>query len=130
MSILDFRGEFPKLVKYALVGISNTLLTFVVFLGLRFCGVGLDLSNFLGYTIGIINSFVWNKLWVFHSKGKRLVSELVLFFLGAFLCWGVQWLAFRCLLNFFSEELAQLIGICVYTSLNYIYNRFLTFANK
>lgn len=54
--------------RYALVGAMNTLLTLAVIFvakGLFHCNPWI--SNAAGYLVGFINSFVWNKKWVFRS---------------------------------------------------------------
>ena len=51
-----------QLVKYMLIGASNTLITFIVFVVLNsFLGVNFYVSNIIGYIAGVVNSFVWNK---------------------------------------------------------------------
>ena len=51
------------------------------------------------------------------------------FFVAGFgLCYGVQWLALRELLVAgVGEYVAQLLAMCVYTGLNFLFNRCLTF---
>ena len=62
-----------QLVKYMLIGASNTLITFIVFVVLNsFLGVNFYVSNIIGYIAGVVNSFVWNKTWVFKTRGKAV----------------------------------------------------------
>lgn len=51
-----------QLVKYGLVGVSNSLVTLVViFLCDEVMGLKLMLADVIGYIAGLINSFIWNK---------------------------------------------------------------------
>lgn len=134
-SILQF-------VRYAVVGVINTLVTLVViFVCKTLFAINPLLSNAIGYVAGLINSFIWNKRWVFHSSGGY-VSEAVRFGVGFVLCYGLQFLAVWLLyyhspLQHFEIALgtytfsgygaATIMGNVVYTVSNYIYNRVVTF---
>lgn len=131
-----------QFVKYALVGVLNTLVTLgVIFLCKSIIGVNPLVSNAIGYVAGVINSFLWNKTWVFRSKNGYL-REAVKFFIGFLVCYGVQFLTvwllsyqspladFEIVLLGFvlsGYGIATLIGNVVYTVVNFVYNRAVTF---
>lgn len=71
--------NFLQFMRYGMVGVVNTLLTFVSFVLLRHIGVGLDLSNFLSFSLGMICSFTLNKLWAFRARGGSVVNEALFF---------------------------------------------------
>lgn len=121
------KRSYIQLVRYGLVGGVNTALTFSTFWLLRSLGAGLDVSNLVSYVAGMACSFVLNKLWTFGAKGGRYGRELLLFAIGAGLCWAVQWCAFRAALLAVPELLAQATGMVVYTLLNFIFNKLITF---
>lgn len=123
----QLRSEGGTIVKYGLVGVGNTLLTFLVFEGLLLCGAGAFAANLAGYAAGFVNSFVWNRRWVFRATGGSRRRQAVLFALGAALCYGVQCLAFAFFLRLANAHLAQIGGMVVYTALNYVYNRLVAF---
>lgn len=123
----QLRSEGGTIVKYGLVGVGNTLLTFLVFEGLLLCGAGAFAANLAGYAAGFVNSFVWNRRWVFRATGGSRRRQAVLFALGAVLCYGVQCLAFAFFLRHTNAHLAQIGGMVVYTALNYVYNRLVAF---
>ena len=50
-----------QLVKYGLVGVSNSLITLaVIFVCNELLGLKLMLADVIGYIAGVINSFIWN----------------------------------------------------------------------
>lgn len=143
---LDFSKDTPvsQFLRFALVGILNTLVTlFVIFFCKSLLGVNDYLSNAAGYVAGVINSFVWNRQWVFHSKGN-MRRELSLFFLGFAICYAVQFAIVWSInqswfgdteynLGFFvisGYGIATLVGMCAYTLCNFIYNRTVAFKKK
>lgn len=131
-----------QFVKYALVGVMNTLVTLIViyvtksFLGIKPMG-----ANAIGYVCGLINSFIWNKRWVFRSQ-KDFKREAVKFMAGFGLCYALQFvivwvLTYRTPLGAMQWEIqgmafsgyavATLAGNIGYTATNFIYNRMVTF---
>lgn len=131
-----------QLLKYGIVGLSNTFLTlFAIYLCNSIIGINDYVSNGIGYLLGFINSFMWNKTWVFKSHGK-VTKEAALFLFGFCLCYSVQllvvWLInqssfgdreFRIFHAFVLSGygIATLIGNVVYTLCNFVYNKLITF---
>lgn len=144
MKHLKSRQEMWQFIKYACVGVMNTLVTLVViFVCKSVLGINPLVSNAIGYVCGVINSFLWNKNWVFRSSG-RYTAEAVKFLVGFFVCYGIQlltvWLlsyetqlrTFEFDIYFFTLSgygVATLIGNVVYTLTNFVYNKAVTFRN-
>ena len=104
--------------------------------------MGLDyaVANTLGYILGLINSFVWNRTWVFRTGGN-VWREAGLFALGFIICFALQmgvsqWLLSTSLhdltiswlpMKNTGENVIMCLSMVVYTLANYVYNRFVTF---
>lgn len=117
--------------RFGLVGLMNTAITYLSSHALLYwLHAGKAPSNAIAYVLGLINSFVWNKLWTFRSKGFRFV-ELALF-LGVFgVCWLAQWGAYDLMQKAgLHERAAFALGMVVYTGLNFLGNKFITFGRK
>lgn len=143
----EARRTSIQLLKYGVIGVMNTLITLVSFYLLNTkLGVPYGPSNIIGYVLGVINSFLWNRNWVFKS-GVNVKREALLFGCGFVLCWLLQGVVSWVLLEgvgmkslpndaipFFPMEKAgqnivMVISMVVYTVANYAYNRFVTFKN-
>ncbi|MEI8084630.1 MAG: GtrA family protein [Paludibacter sp.] len=118
-----------QFAKFGIVGISNTLLTAItIWILLKQLHFSDYLSNMIGYAIGVINSFVWNRKWTFESKTK--VSDTIYKFIGIFgVCYLIQLGNLYLLLHFTNIDayLSQLLSIVVYTILNFGLNKSYTF---
>ncbi len=135
-------SDLIQFVKYACVGVLNTLVTLcVIFICKALLGVNPLVSNAIGYVAGVVNSFLWNKNWVFKTSG-RYAREAVTFLVGFLLCYGLQFLtvwllSYKTPLKEFEMSifaftlsgygLATLLGNVVYTLTNYVYNKIVTF---
>jgi putative flippase GtrA len=141
---------FFQALKYGIVGVMNTLLTAIVIWLMMQLVFGVEndekvssfvisVSNTVGYIVGVINSFLWNRSWTFQSKKNWKIDFLR--FLAAFLVCFVLQLALVNILNsvihvnsiHFCQYtvsfsyICQLIGIVFYTVLNFLGNKFYTF---
>ena len=134
-----------QLLKYGVIGVLNTLITLVVFYLLNTkMGLAYGISNVVGYIFGVINSFLWNRNWVFKTKND-FKRELFLFVCGFLLCLALQlcvsWILLEGLgwknlpdniIPFFpmqkaGQNIVMVVAMVAYTLANYAYNRTVTF---
>ena len=135
--------------KYGIVGLINSLLTattiwvmmYVVFNAENKDNVSplvISFSNTMGFTIGLINSFIWNRKWTFKSK-NHWRSDFIRFVTAFLVCYIPQ-LLFVNFLNIYTDLrfeaghlvvshafACQLAGIVFYTSINFLINKHFTF---
>ena len=72
--------ELIKAAKFAVVGVANTLIDYGVFALLaQVLSVNVYLAQVIGYSCGILNSYVWNRSWTFQSESKFFSPALVRF---------------------------------------------------
>lgn len=119
-----------QFVKYGLVGVMNTGITWLAMLVLmNLFHVSHMIANPIGYILGLINSFIMNKSWTFKSTGP-VKKESYMFFAVFIVCFFIQYLLSNILLIEtlgIEKNIAQLPGMVVYTVLGYFGNKLLTF---
>lgn len=73
-------------VRYALVGVLNTLVGYAVFFVALRLGFGHLLALALSYAVGVVHSFLWNRYWTFRATGtfRRQVPKFLAVTLGTF----------------------------------------------
>lgn len=145
---------FIQLIKYGLVGVLNTLLTVIVIWIILFLFSEQNdqnhtpvfvmvIANITGYTVGIINSYILNRNWTFKSNSDWRGS-FIRFLIAFGICYIIQlgivlWLnslniSFRWQTDYFIitwPYVCQLIGIVIYSLLNFLLNKYYTFkVNK
>ncbi|MDR2805139.1 MAG: GtrA family protein [Dysgonamonadaceae bacterium] len=150
------RKLIVQVCKYGIVGVLNTLLTAVVIaLMMHFLfhvngqqdasSIAVSVSNATGYVAGLINSFVWNRKWTFHSRKDWRIDFLK--FTATFLICYIPQLLLVMALNRYANipslkihalgvesmlspaYLCQLTGIVFYTALNFLCNKYYTFKS-
>jgi putative flippase GtrA len=139
-------------LKYGIVDVINTLLTAVVIWIMMHPVFQTDkmgfvpsiivtISNVTGFIAGLINSFVFNRLWTFKSKNKW-INEFIKFVKAFLICYIPQLILVN-ILNTYTNVLidlkifvinhadtCQLIGIVFYTSFNFLINKYYTFKQR
>lgn len=119
-----------QLIKFAMVGVLNTTLSLaVIYTLMTFFHIDVYTANIWGYIVGIINSFIWNKVWVFKKNSGMVFKEIFYFLLIFALCYGTQFISLRLMIESLSlnSYIAQLLAMAVYTVMNFILNKCVTF---
>lgn len=139
---MTHRQDVEQFARYIMVGVMNTLITLVViFLCKSVIGVNQWVSNAIGYVAGMVNSFLWNKVWVFKSRSRAYRTEALKFIVGFLLCYGLQLLATWLITRAFGDAeleipgfmtvsgygIATILGMVFYTVANFVFNRAVTF---
>ena len=130
-----YRNWIPspiQFVKFGIVGLSNTLISYVVYVaGVRF-GMHYLLASILGFVISVLNSFYWNNKYVF-GQGKE-VRNLLKTLLKTFMAYAFTGLVLANILLYIwvdilgiSEYLGPLINLVVTVPLNFVINKLWAF---
>lgn len=129
-----FEGSLPR---FLLVGAGNTLLSALIMLLLE--DLGYWPSSAVAYLAGGVMSFFLNRSFTFHAGG-RMGREAARFAVNLAVCYFVAYglarpAAFRVLGQLelsalWQERCAKLLGICLYTGLNYLGQRFFAFRKN
>lgn len=121
---------FTHLVKFVIVGASNTIISYIVFFTLYnklLVGDAIS-SQCVSYAAGIIWSFMWNKRWTFseHSHRWTLLAPFLILQLMLLLMTALA-------LNIAKENLdwnINLIWVCIMavsTVINFVFSKCLIF---
>ena len=129
-----------KLLKYSflrflLVGVGNTLLSMVLMFLLE--GLGYWTSTAIAYVAGATMSFFLNRYFTFHSEedfwrslGKFVVNVVVCYVVGyglAKVLIPIPQEPYYAVPVIWYERASKLLGMCLYTLLNYFGQRFFAF---
>lgn len=79
MSASEGKKSVLQLIKFVLIGVSNTLLDILVTFALNAVFGIYYLAKIVGYACGVANSYFWNSRWTFREERRRDLKEIVLF---------------------------------------------------
>ena len=86
----EAKRTMQQMVKFAIVGVLNTLVDFAVFQSLNLTLGWVYAAQVAGYTFGVINSYLWNSNWTFREQRTRSLREMALFLLVNLASLGVS----------------------------------------
>ena len=120
-------------LRFLLVGVGNTLLSLLLMFLLE--GLGYWPSTAIAYGLGAVLSFFLNRYFTFHSDedfwrsaGKFVVNVAVCYAAGYGLARLLSPIWARPGISaLWQERLTKLLGMCLYTLLNYCGQRFFAF---
>lgn len=147
---MESKKTLRQLVKFAIVGVLNTLVDFAVFQTLNLTLGWVYAAQVLGYTAGVINSYLWNSNWTFREQRTRSLREMGLFLLvnlaslgvslgmiwllrdgiGISNEWVAEWMP-KAIAGFIKgDTLCKLIATVFAIAVNYLGNRLFVFKNQ
>ena len=122
-------------IRFLLVGVSNTLLSAILMFVLE--DLGYWLSTGIAYIAGAILSFFLNKHFTFKNKEKD-GKQIVRFAINVVLCYVIAYSLAQPIIEnvleqtlvsaIWRERVAKLLGMGLYTLLNYFGQRFYAFG--
>lgn len=123
-----------QMIKFALVGCSNTAINLSVFYLLHsFFGIHYIIAYTCGFVISVCNAFFWNNRYVFKDKEEK---NLVKAFIKLVSSYGLSFLLSVLLISIMVEligipsVIAPLLKLFVTIPLNYILNKVWVFKDK
>jgi len=126
------------LLKFLLIGLINTIVgSCLMFVLYNIAGVGYWFSSAANYLVGSVLSFFMNKCWTFQVR-KWSLFMIIAFITTIVISYFLAYKIARTVLYFALAEQPQKIrdnaalftGMCLFTGLNYISQRFIVFTKK
>lgn len=131
-----------EIIKFILVGCSNTVIgALLIYFFYNICGWGYWLASAFGYVVGSAWSYFMNKYFTFQYKKRDYVS-VIRFIINIVVCYFIAYLIAKpltmqiceALFPTFSEkmqeQIALLVGMGLFTVLNFIGQKFFCFTSK
>lgn len=129
----DSWDKLIQFIKFGLVGLANTLISYIIYVILVFFSFHYLLANIVGFLISIINAYYWNNKYVFqvNEKEKQVWWKS---FLKTFISYAGTGLILNNILLFLwvdmlgiHEIAAPIINLFISVPINFILNKYWAF---
>ena len=128
--------DFIQFVKFGLVGVSNTLISYISYLLFVLLGCHYLIASILSFVVSVTNSFYWNNRYVFREEEGKKRSWWHTY-IKTFLAYASTGLVLNNILLVLwvdvlgiSELVAPLVNLIITIPLNYIINKFWAFKSS
>lgn len=121
-----------KLIKFCIVGATNTIITLVFFyLFNKVLLLNYLLSTVVSYSIGTLNSYILNKQWTFYDKDKRILIQLIKFIAVNGISLAVNLIIMHLLVSklYIDAFLSQIFATGFSTISNYLGSKLIVFRS-
>lgn len=118
-----------QFIKFGIVGISNTLISYCTYAVLVWLGVNFLLSNLIGFVVSVLNSFYWNSRYVFdlnNADTKQKLKALIKTFIsyaGTGLVLSSAMLILCIDIVHLSKYIAPIINLIITVPVNFVVNK-------
>ena len=132
----DILERILQFVKFGIVGISNTLISYIIYVLLVAFGCYYLIASFIGFLISVMNAFYWNNKYVFKTaEGEK--RTLWSSFIKTFISYAGTGLVLNNILLVIwieglkmHEMLGPIINLFITIPLNFLLNKFWAFRGK
>ena len=133
-----------QFIKFGLVGVSNTLISYVVemlcyyvlFTGMANEQLKIVLTTLLAFVISVTNSFILNNRFVFRAEEKQTPGQIAKAYGKTVLCYALTGIVLAPILRLWLVGMnipywaASLMSLIVTIPLNFVMNKFWAFAGR
>lgn len=128
--------KFVQFVQFCVVGLSNTLISYLIYAAFVLLGWNYILGSIVGFVVSVTNSFYWNNKYVFKQENGKHRSILASY-VKTFLSYAATGLILANILLVIwvevlhlPELLGPIVSLLVTIPLNFILNKLWAFRNK
>ena len=122
-----------QFVKFGMVGLSNTVISYVLYSILLYFGLYYILANVIAFILSVLNSFFWNNKYIFKNETSQKRS--IIKSLGKiYISYALTGLVMQSLLLYIfvdlvklSKFIAPLLGLLITVPLNFFLNKYWVF---
>jgi putative flippase GtrA len=116
---------FGEFLRYNAVGIVNTLIGFGLIFTLMFSGMDAKASNFFGYLVGAVISYILNSLYTFRQKPS--LGYAWRFFSVLLVSYTLNYLVLIYMLEKINPYAAQVVAGAIYTTCSFVLAKYFVF---
>ncbi|MEY8326733.1 GtrA family protein [Lachnospiraceae bacterium 54-11] len=126
-------GKIHQFIKFGMVGVSNTIISYIVYMILITFGAHYLIGSIVGFVASVINAYYWNNKYVFSGESQLWWKVLIKLFLTYA---GTGLVLHNILLIFWTDVLriekiwGPVINLFITVPINYLGNKYWAFRKN
>jgi len=129
-------NKLQQFVKFGIVGLSNTLISYVVYMIFVFFGTYYLIASLIGFIVSVLNAYYWNNKYVFQTDTeesrvwwKALIKTFVSYAGTGLILSNILLVLWVEVLHW-SEMIAPLINLLITIPVNFVLNKYWAFRKS
>ena len=129
--LLFIKKNKYQIIKFLITGLLSSFLNFVFYSIIYRLDRNINIAAFAGYFVGLLNSFLFSKIWIFSGSNMKFTNKSFIFFCAIYILGGIEMtIVINLGIYFFGNyKLAWLMGASVAAINNYLGSKFLLFKS-
>lgn len=128
--IFNLYKKYKEIINYGIFGVLTTLVNIIsYFILAKVFGIQYLISNVIAIILSILFAYITNRIFVFESKNKNIIKELVLFFyyrlISSIIDMSIMYI-FVSVLKF-DDMIIKIISNVIVILLNYVFSKLFIF---
>ena len=113
------------------MGVFSSVLNFLVYKLIYIFSANINLSSVLGYCVGLLNSFLLSRKWVFSNNRCIRLDRAFIMFMSIYALGGLEMAIIINVLYKLSANhiISWLCGACLAAINNFLFSKYLIFKN-
>lgn len=132
----DTWGKWCQFVQFAMVGVSNTIISYAVYALLVLASINYVAANVIGFLVSVLNAYYWNNRYVFKGQENetrvwwKTLAKTFLAYSGTGLVLANILLVFLVRVLSVHEMIAPILILFVTTPINFLANKLWAYKGK
>lgn len=131
--IINLYKKYKEIINYGIFGVLTTLVNIISYFVLaKIFGIQYLISNIIAIVLSILFAYITNRIFVFESKNKNILKELILFFyyrlISSIIDMSIMYI-FVSVLKF-DDMIIKIVSNIIVILLNYVFSKLFIFKNK
>jgi len=125
----EFCNLIKQFIKFGIVGVSNTLISFLIYYVLIYFKINYVVANTIGFVVSVLNSYYWNNKFVFKKIAGGNLKPLIKTFVSYGTTFVISTVLLVIMVNYLniSELIAPILNLIITIPLNFLLNKFWAF---
>jgi len=131
--ISNLYNKYKEIINYLIFGVLTTIVSILSYaLFTRIFHIDIYISSVLSWILAVTFAFITNRIFVFNSKEKNIILELIKFYLSRLASLGIELLLMYLFVKIFNinDMISKIIVQGIVIVLNYIFSKIFVFKKK
>jgi len=126
---INIYNTVKQFIKFGIVGLSNTLISLLVYYALIYIGINYIISNTVGFVISVLNAYYWNNRYVFKKSNKGNLKPMIKTFVSYGMTFVLSTVLLVVMVDYvsISKVIAPVLNLIITIPLNFLLNKLWAF---